>query len=242
MSIEEITPEILEQLAPDQISETSEPTQEPKQKNRLSIIEKLRNFQELAESLDEPDQDEIEALLADIRAHGHYVFEWIEILERNASELREKARKFADSAKTQENKAKAAKDYLKTAMKVGGFEKFPMGDFTLQLIKSMDYTAKTTASEKDFLANYEYVEPTFKWKHEPTVSDWVDHQEKIDRIFQWKIDSIKAQIKAHQKILDLKKTTPEQKTSSQIELEKLLDLVRAEEKFMLKTVVNKVEK
>jgi hypothetical protein len=242
MSNEEITQEILEQPETEQISETPEPIHEEKPKNRLSIIEKLRQFQELAESLDEPDQGEIEALLANIKKHGHYVFEWIELLEKNASQLREKAKMFADSAKVQENKAKAAKAYLMTALKAGGFERFPMGDFTLQLIKSLDYLPKTTASEKDFLANYEYVEPTFKWKAEPTVSDWVDQQDKIDRIFQWKMDAIKSQIKRHHKTLDLKKSTPEQKIEAQTELDKLLDLVRTEEKFMLKTVVSKVEK
>jgi hypothetical protein len=64
MSNEEITQEILEQPETEQISETPEPIQEEKPKNKLSIIEKLRQFQELAESLDEPDQDEIQALLA----------------------------------------------------------------------------------------------------------------------------------------------------------------------------------
>lgn len=236
MSNEEIAKENLEQ------TETVEPVQEPKPKNRLSIIEKIRHFQELAESLNEPDQDEIDALLTDIKEHGHYVFEWIDILEKNASELRDKAKKFAESARIQENKAKAAKDYLKTALKAGGFERFPMGDFTLQLVRSFDYLPKSTACEKDFLANYDYVEPCFKWKGEPSVTDWVEHQDKIDRVFNWKIDTIKAEIKKHQKTLDLKKSTSEQKTEAQAELDKLLDLVRTEEKIMLKTVVNKVEK
>lgn len=224
-------------------SETPTPTQNKVENLRkLSIIEKIQKFQDLAESMDEPDENEVQELLADITAHGQHVFDWINLLEKNAAELREKARKLGDSARVQENKAKAYKDYLKTALKSAGFEKFPMGDFTLNLVKSIDYLPKSAPTEKDFVSLNEYVDTSFEWKVKPTVMEWVDHKDKVDRNFIWKIDIIKAEIKKHQKTLELKKSTEEQKQHAKNELEKLNEIVRTEEKYVLKTVVNKLEK
>lgn len=234
------------ELLQPEVSETNtstEPQTPPQNEVRnLSIIEKIHNFNKLADSMDDNDQDEIEALLKDIQAHGSYVYDWIQLLEKNAQELKDKAKRLTDSARVQENKAKQYKDYLKTALKSAGFEKFPMGDFTLNLVTSFDYTPRTAPSEKDFIAMNEFVDSEFAWKTKPTVMDWVDHKDKIDRNFVWKMDIIKSEIKKHQKTLDLKKSTEEQKELARVELEKLYELVRIEEKYALKTSVNKLEK
>lgn len=217
-----------------------ETRQEKKHVNK-SIIEKIQRFQELAEMLEDPENpNEIQELLADITRHGKWVFEYIGLLEKNASELKEKAKKLTEAAKSQENRAKTYKEYLKTALKAGGFDRFTMDDLVLDLIKQTDYIPKAPASEKDLIAMPDYVETILKWKNAPEIMDWVDHKDKVDRVFEWKIDKIKAEIKAAQKILDAKKSTAEQKEIAQNEINKLSELVREEYKYSLKSKVNKL--
>jgi hypothetical protein len=213
----------------------------PKNHEVNSIIEKVERFAELTDSLSDLESpDEVNELLADITRHGKWVFNYIEILERNAIELKEKAKRFTDAAKVQENKAKSYKEYLKTALRAGGFEKFKMDDLTLDLIKVVSYQPKSPATEKDLREHTEFVTTVFKWKTDPTVSDYVDYKEKIDRIFEWKLDRLKAEIKDCIKTINAKKVTPEERQTAQDRLDLLNELVLEQHSYQLRSSVTKV--
>lgn len=226
---------------PEPIPDTEILSEPKKDHDKKSIVFKVQRFQELSELLVEPDyENEVQDLLKDIRSHANWVYEYIEILEDNAERLRERAKMISEAARVQENKAKTYKEYLKTALQVGGFEKFPIGDMVLNLSTVTKYVPKQPATEKDLMINPELVDTKFEWLKEPDVMDWVDNKEKIKRSFEWKLDKIKAEIKACQKVVDSKKSTPEQKDIAASQIDKLSAIVREEYSYTLKITANKV--
>jgi len=208
-----------------------------------SIIQKVIQFQRYAEGLDEPERpEEIQELLADIANHAEWVIEFIKRLEINASELKEKAAMFAKSAKTQDNKAKSYKEYLKQALKSGGYEQLAVGDLMLKLSKSVTYKPKAAPTEDDLINMTDFVETKFNWKKDPEALDYLEHKDKVERVFDWKEAMIKAEIKASQKVINSKKSNDIEKAAATKSLEKILPLMDEQHSFKLNVGVKKITK
>lgn len=215
----------------------------PKTHTQNSIIQKVIQFQRYAEALDEPERpEEIQELLADIGNHAEWVIEYVKLLEKNSKDLKEKAAAFAASAKTQENKAKTYKEYLKQALKSCGYEKLEAGNLMLKLVRSVTYKPKTEPSEADFLAMTDFVETKFNWNREPNAGDFIDDNKKVDRVFTWKESILKAELKAARKIIKTKKSSPEEKAEAQTKIDTLLKVLDEQYSYKLNISVKKIEK
>lgn len=158
---------------------------------RLSIVDKVQAFADLADGIREPDDDnEISELLENIEEHGSTIYEYIKLLEADAAELKIRGDKIVSARKVQENKAKRYKQQLKDAMNLAGFSSFTAGDFRVKVSNSKKLQPSRPPNEKDFVNRPELVIPKFSWNREPEASDKLENGDLVETDFAWDLKAI----------------------------------------------------
>ena len=160
--------------------------------HKLSIIEKVQKFADLADGILEPiDENELAELSKDISNHGIKVYDYMKLVEKDSEELKEESERLAKAAKEQKNKAKSLRNYLADAMNKSGFTKMKFGRLSMSIQTRKKLIEKRPPTEKDFLANAYLVVPSYSWSRSPDATDKIKDGSLVSTDFSWDMAKIK---------------------------------------------------
>lgn len=161
--------------------------------SNLPIHEKIKKFAEAAENLlDEISPEELTELSKDIESSAENIWQYVQLLEADATRLSNIAMLHAETAAKQKKKAARLKDYLKFALKSNGFSKLKAGAIQMSLVERRKAFAKRPALDTDFFASPDFMSVKFAWKSEPTMLTWQDLPEFVIPEFTWDVKKLKA--------------------------------------------------
>jgi len=156
-----------------------------------NLLEQLKQFADACENIREDiPPEELAAITKDVAKNIDEILEYIDIVERDAEYLRERARKYADAAKQQENKAKRIHDYVKFALKSQGFKRFKTERNQITLSESTKIIPNRLPTFDDYWNNPDLIKVDLEWARKPNYEEWVERPADITPIYEWKMDEV----------------------------------------------------
>lgn len=159
----------------------------------LSLQEQLKLFSEAADGIrDDVSEAELQELAKNIETNAADLWRYHEIVDEDSKRLYAKAAEYSKAALQQKNKAARIKDFLKFALKQGGFTKAKFGDVKMTLSESRKAVAKRPATDADFYTMPDLCTVEFGWSAKPTLQEWTQYPHLVEPQFDFDVAALKA--------------------------------------------------